>query len=114
MDMAVQTSSDSTPETGDNTPRRVYPGLCSVCKHGVICTYPRSLELPVWQCEEFEGFAPLVRPVKHNPRPDPKLSAARLTENDEQFAGLCRTCSNRSLCTFPRPIGGVWHCEEFQ
>jgi hypothetical protein len=112
--MTVQTPSESTPETVNDVPRRVFPGLCSVCKLGVLCTYPRSLELPVWQCEEFEGFAPLVRPVKHDPCPDPKLPAANPAEKDEQYAGLCRTCSIRSLCACPRPIGGVWHCEEFQ
>ena len=40
------------------------------------------------------------------------------TENGEaalppQEAGLCATCDNRNTCTFPKPPGGVWHCEEF-
>jgi len=111
--MAVQTSSESAADMVDTAPRRMYPGLCSICKHGVVCTYPRSLELPVWQCEEFEGFAPAVRTVRHNPRADSKLNA-QLTDPDDQNTGLCRTCSNRSSCAFPRPVGGVWHCEEFQ
>ena len=27
--------------------------------------------------------------------------------------GLCATCARRSRCEFPRPEGGVWHCEEY-
>jgi len=114
METAVQASTDSTPESANSASQRPYPGLCTVCKHGIICTYPRSLDLPVWQCEEFEGFAPLVRPVRRNPRSESKPHAAQPTENDDQYAGLCRTCSNRGTCAFPRPVGGVWHCEEFQ
>ncbi len=108
--MAVLTTHDSTPET-DKATHRTHPGLCSVCRHGAECTYPKSRELPVWQCEEFEGIGPVTRPLEEGPPSDPQPDSRPV---DEQYAGLCQTCVNRMVCTFPRPIGGVWHCEEFQ
>jgi hypothetical protein len=29
-------------------------------------------------------------------------------------AGLCPTCDFRSTCMYPKPEGGVWHCEEYR
>jgi hypothetical protein len=28
--------------------------------------------------------------------------------------GLCINCDVRETCTFPKPEGGVWFCEEYQ
>lgn len=28
--------------------------------------------------------------------------------------GLCINCDVRDTCTFPKPEGGVWFCEEYQ
>jgi hypothetical protein len=28
--------------------------------------------------------------------------------------GLCVNCDVRETCTFSRPEGGVWYCEEYQ
>jgi hypothetical protein len=28
--------------------------------------------------------------------------------------GLCSTCENSETCTFQKPEGGVWHCEEYK
>ena len=33
-------------------------GLCLSCKHAPECTYPRSSDQPVTQCEEFECDGP--------------------------------------------------------
>jgi hypothetical protein len=27
--------------------------------------------------------------------------------------GLCINCENRHTCVLPRPVEGVWHCEEY-
>mgnify|MGYP001144628595 CR=1 FL=1 len=34
--------------------------------------------------------------------------------SDEEPKGLCSTCRMRDVCVYPKPAGGVWHCEEFQ
>jgi NADH-quinone oxidoreductase subunit E len=30
-----------------------------------------------------------------------------------KYKGLCLNCANRETCTFPKPEGGVWHCDEY-
>ena len=27
--------------------------------------------------------------------------------------GLCASCDLRDVCTYPRPLGGVWNCDEY-
>jgi len=31
-----------------------------------------------------------------------------------KHTGLCSICENRPACAFPKPEGGVWHCEEYR
>ncbi|MHC4505741.1 MAG: hypothetical protein ACYTFI_20745, partial [Planctomycetota bacterium] len=31
-----------------------------------------------------------------------------------RYRGLCGNCEERRSCTFPKPEGGVWHCEEYR
>ncbi|MEI9476493.1 MAG: hypothetical protein WCO26_07950 [Deltaproteobacteria bacterium] len=28
--------------------------------------------------------------------------------------GLCTICEDHGVCTYPKPEGGVWHCEEYR
>jgi hypothetical protein len=28
--------------------------------------------------------------------------------------GICSNCDNCRTCVFPKPEGGIWHCEEYQ
>jgi hypothetical protein len=30
-----------------------------------------------------------------------------------EHKGLCMNCANRDTCLYPKPEGGVWHCEEY-
>lgn len=30
------------------------------------------------------------------------------------FPGLCRNCARLTDCTYPKPEGGVWHCDEYE
>jgi (2Fe-2S) ferredoxin/predicted RNA-binding Zn-ribbon protein involved in translation (DUF1610 family) len=30
-----------------------------------------------------------------------------------KYRGLCLNCAKREFCTFPKPEGGVWHCDEY-
>ncbi len=85
-------------------------GLCTACSKDPTCTYTRLR--PVIQCEEFEGFGPRKKGAEmldcaeesgsqHHPAP-------------REYKGLCTSCSYRETCAFPRPAGGIWHCEEFR
>jgi hypothetical protein len=88
-----------------SAPRREsYPGLCEMCAVAPDCTFPRDVHRPVTSCEEFQG----VRPPKAKFR----LPVVRPT-NPSPYRGLCATCARVADCTFPKPDGGVWHCDEF-
>jgi hypothetical protein len=66
--------------------------------------------LPVVQCEEFE--------IEVTPAPPATGAASRVApkpdRNRRKYLGLCENCESRETCGFPRPDGGVWHCEEYQ
>jgi hypothetical protein len=92
-------------------------GLCATCVHASTCTYPRDPKRPVMHCEEFEGERKPQEPapVEDNPgtagNPD---SVSPDREDDAKVKGLCRTCAKRDSCTYPKPEGGVWHCDEYE
>ena len=93
-----------------------HAGLCSNCKQAPTCTYPKDPRWPVLQCDEYEcaesesrahggddSFAVTVM------QKDPEAKE----EDSSKHMGLCSNCENRKTCVFPRPEGGVWHCEEY-
>jgi hypothetical protein len=88
-----------------------YRGLCSVCKNASTCTYRKDPWHPIWECDEFECesiqvsvFPPIDSPFKS----DTEHKSSR------KYAGLCVNCENRETCTYRKPEGGVWHCEEYE
>jgi hypothetical protein len=94
-----------------------YGGLCMTCEHAPTCIYPRDLDRPVWQCEEFEVCeAPLEKASVSSFLAE--ASAKSRTDIDEgeevKFKGLCLNCENRKTCIFPKPEEGVWRCEEYE
>jgi hypothetical protein len=67
-------------------------------------------------CEEFEGYD--TRPTDPAARRTPthvrsETSAASVGPTST-LKGLCVSCAKRDTCTFPKPEGGVWHCDEFE
>ena len=87
-----------------------FRGLCSTCEHTRYCTFPRDSEHPVVQCEEFDdrvevGFA-TVRPLTGE--------GWKASQKASAYWGLCSNCEHVDSCTFPRPGGGVWQCEEYR
>jgi len=88
-------------------------GLCVNCRHAPECIYPREDRLPVLHCEEFELVC--IKPY----RPKEKnecVTVVQVTpcEQDKKILGLCVNCRHLETCTFPKPEGGVWHCEEYE
>lgn len=87
-------------------------GLCIACRKDQACHYPRNASRPVLQCEEFEGYEPRAKSSWNS-----EESAAQTPFRDPiqaEVKGLCITCANRNTCAFPKPAGGIWHCEEFR
>jgi hypothetical protein len=47
----------------------------------------------------------------------PENSPLNLTAKEREpgkSRGLCSICEDREVCTFLKPEGGVWHCEEYR
>ncbi|MBN1788451.1 MAG: hypothetical protein JW806_08665 [Sedimentisphaerales bacterium] len=84
--------------------------LCANCKHAATCTFPKDPDKPSFFCEEFELAEVLPRKVA--PAPVAKLHLPK--EDESEFKGLCSDCENRKTCKFPKPEGGVWHCQEYR
>ena len=91
-----------------------YRGLCSTCKNASSCTFLQDRDKPVFCCEEFEIEKPA--PTKTTRKERPQTTEPYVTEDKDstKFIGLCSDCDNRQTCVFPKPEGGVWHCEEYQ
>lgn len=102
---------ETLPRDPSNLTGSVYRGLCSTCKNASECTYPRDPKRPVLQCEEFEGVTKIS---EKSSRTNISLVKKRAPKTDEAVNGLCKLCEKRLTCTFPKPEGGVWHCEEYE
>jgi hypothetical protein len=88
------------------------PGLCSNCRNVSKCTLRKDHTIPELYCEEFEiGISPSVKAAQVK-----RISRATVDTRDisGKFIGLCRNCDNRKACSFPKPEGGIWHCEEYR
>jgi len=88
-----------------------HSDLCSTCANAPDCAFLKNKKKAVFECEEFEiaGRDGEQKPLKA------KRTAASAQGNDEagKLIGLCCNCKNRATCVFPKPEGGVWHCEEY-
>ena len=89
-----------------------YLGLCSTCKNTSSCTLPRDPDKPVFYCEEFEIERTSLTIPPEKEQPLVTCTAAK-DKDSTKFTGLCGDCENRQTCAFPKPEGGIWHCEEY-
>ncbi len=91
---------------------KAIAGLCQTCRNCAECTFPRISERPVWQCEEFAGVESNLE--RHSFEGTLPGRTGLITEEESgAWSGLCKTCDNRKICSFPKLEGGVWHCEEY-
>ena len=91
-------------------------GLCMTCNNEPSC-FHRARRGPALFCETFDGYVPpVVRTSGRMPAPSADASkAARAAKEDAAtYAGLCMNCEHRRTCGHPRPVGGVWHCEDYE
>ncbi len=88
----------------------VAAGVCSACKYDPGCIYETSSAGVILQCEQFE----LAFPAQGGSETRTRGGAFRYGAPDrKEPAGLCSNCENRFTCIYPKPEGGVWHCEEY-
>lgn len=100
----------------ENRMLSTYQGLCSTCIHSLACVLRKNHALPVLNCEEFDDYIPLeVTEINTTESILPLTpEKSRVTENKlDHLKGLCSNCENRQTCTYKKPEGGIWHCEEY-
>lgn len=74
-------------------------GLCESCVHAEHCVYRRNATKAVIECEVFESADDAVR---------------QLSAGGDALRGLCLNCSKNYVCSLPKKVSGVWHCEEYE
>lgn len=86
-------------------------GLCVNCAQRDACTFPGRASGPVFHCEEYRcdgaACAEALPALPSAPASDAPCEPTDLK-------GLCVNCENRFDCSFPKPPGGVWHCQEYR
>jgi hypothetical protein len=89
---------------------RVAAGLCATCKYDPDCIYEATPDGVILQCEQFEtGFPPEA--PRRTADPNGAMSSKAHAANG--YPGLCSNCEHSPSCTYPKPEGGVWRCEEY-
>ena len=93
-----------------------YRDLCVTCNNAPICTSRKDFKRPVYFCEEFDDYVPPKKGVRVQKSASSPEHACKSPagEISGQHLGLCLNCAHHETCTYPRPAGGIWHCEEYE
>jgi len=91
-------------------------GICSACMHGAVCIYPRNKGQIVLNCEQFEPCPPIASPTANRDQVELEKLWKKSSgdETGREFKGLCSNCMDRHACIYPKPVGGVWRCDEYR
>ena len=113
---AVEKRKKGASQPSETSESFLFTGLCATCSIVDTCVSAKNGGYPVVECEEYapdgRTFSEIVEVTA--PTPTKKASlVVKKTEEEAVVEGLCETCAYRETCTFPRPEGGVWHCEEY-
>jgi len=87
----------------------VPQGICAACVYGDDCTLSAESDRVILQCEQFE----LAFPKADRQVPAPRRVVA-VNDRTGNHVGLCANCAKRETCTYPKPEGGIWRCEEYE
>jgi len=92
-----------------------HRGLCMSCRNALTCTFLKNHNEAVLQCDEFDGFESFLRrPENFSHKSVMGLKSNPGKKGSDGCKGLCSICENSRTCTYPKPEGGVWHCEEYR
>lgn len=83
-------------------------GLCSTCVHSENCTMCQSFKGKIFQCEEFDDYAP--QKILTEDKAEEKKSSVQYSS----LKGLCMNCDFAGTCTFSKPETGIWNCNEYK
>jgi len=88
---------------------RVPQGICAACVYGDDCALQAGSERMILQCGQFELAFPEAN--RHSAAPSRALPVQ--APDSGEYAGLCASCEKRETCTYIKPEGGIWRCEEY-
>jgi hypothetical protein len=88
-------------------------GICTTCNHVGACTLRSNQDLPILHCEEFECDGRLVSSGVRRSRDRAASTLDQKQIGASVHLGLCINCEHRDTCTFTKPEGGVWRCNEY-
>ena len=87
-------------------------GLCKTCNNTLSCVFClKNKDHTVWHCELFD----ITIPCQEESFSKIEISdfTTKTKEKRSKVKGLCVNCDNYNSCTYPKPEGGIWHCEEY-
>jgi len=95
-----------------------YLGICSTCNAAPHCAHRiRNPGVAIWDCEDYDDYVD-ISSTEINGGLSEVVPLPRKSHRPEfdaiEYQGLCKNCERRDECNFPRPTGGVWHCEEYE
>ncbi len=96
-----------------NANRLPVADLCATCIHADNCHLRQMPTSAVHECGEYDDGTreePVALGLLASVPAEPVEDVAESTS----LVGLCVNCDHRDACTLSRPVGGVWHCEEYQ
>ena len=109
-DTYAATHSSTLPKNEIPKEETALSGLCVNCIKLNECSYYRRNSKPVIFCEEYECAQEIINQAIASPQNDSEVEENMIAG---RVKGLCINCERRDTCSFPKPEGGVWHCEEY-
>jgi hypothetical protein len=105
----------------DNMPQANLKAICGSCDRQKSCGFAKSMGQLVLECDEHQGFQGLYLST-NGWKPGTSTRDLKLISGKDALravspgdcVGLCVNCEDRDTCAFPKPPGGVWHCEEYR
>ena len=92
----------------------VIRGLCSTCNNSPTCFYHlRNGKRVVCYCELFDNHISPSKVGEFSPNTTLTLEPNTHSTIKDRFNGLCLNCENIKTCAYPKPKGGIWHCEDY-
>jgi len=89
-------------------------GLCSTCNFSQTCVQLKHKGQPVWYCEEFDNYVPLVSKISdRDTLPTEADTTAIAKDKLHEFKGLCLNCESREVCAFAKSESIIWQCNEY-
>ena len=92
-------------------------GLCFTCDNVSFCGHRTLRGFDAQYCELFDNSswsATGTDSLGKHTLPSAEKGDRPVIREAIKLKGLCLNCAIRETCMLPRPIEGVWHCEEYQ